>query len=51
MIRLYQLLPTDEFGGNVNKLKRFYKRFGFVENRGKYKDFNNKVLRGEISHE
>ena len=37
--RMITLNPTDEFGGNVNKLKRFYKRFGFVENRGKYKNF------------
>jgi len=33
------LNPTDEYGGSVSKLKRFYKRFGFVENKGKYKDF------------
>jgi predicted GNAT family N-acyltransferase len=33
------LNPSEEFGGNGSKLKRFYKRFGFVENRGKYKNF------------
>jgi len=33
------LNPSDEYGGTVSKLKRFYKRFGFVENKGKYRDF------------
>jgi len=32
------LNPSDEYGGNVSKLKRFYKRFRFVENKGKYKN-------------
>lgn len=36
---IISLNPSDEYGGNVNKLKRFYKRFGFVENKGKYRDF------------
>ena len=33
------LSPSDEFGGNMKKLIEFYKRFGFVENKGKSKDF------------
>jgi len=33
------LTPSSAFGGNVKKLKDFYKRFGFIENKGKNKDF------------
>ena len=33
------LTPSSVFGGNVKKLKDFYKRFGFIENKGKNKDF------------
>lgn len=33
------LSPSDEFGGNKKRLIVFYKRFGFVENKGKNKDF------------
>ena len=33
------LTPSDEFGGNVNKLIKFYKKFDFVENKGKNKDY------------
>ena len=33
------LSPSDEFGGNKKRLIEFYKRFGFVENKGKNKDF------------
>lgn len=36
------LTPSGDFGGNVNRLKDFYKRFGFVENKGKNKDFSIK---------
>lgn len=34
------LTPSGEFGGNVKRLKDFYKQFGFVENKGKNKDFS-----------
>jgi hypothetical protein len=34
------LTPSSEFGGNVKRLKDFYKQFGFVENKGKNKDFS-----------
>ena len=37
--RLLFLSPSDEFGGNKKRLIEFYKRFGFVENKGKDKDF------------
>jgi GNAT superfamily N-acetyltransferase len=35
-----RLSPSTDFGGSsVNRLKEFYKEFGFVENKGKSKDF------------
>ena len=35
------LTPSDSFGAtSINRLKRFYKRFGFVENKGKKKDYS-----------
>ncbi len=33
------LSPSSEFGGNKKRLIEFYKRFGFVENKGKNKEF------------
>jgi predicted GNAT family acetyltransferase len=33
------LTPSKDFGGNVKKLIEFYKRLGFVENKGANKDF------------
>ena len=33
------LSPSDDFGGNKKRLIEFYKRFEFVENKGKNKDF------------
>ena len=36
------LTPSADFGGNVNRLKSFYKDFGFVENKGKNKDFTTR---------
>lgn len=32
--------PSDTFGSNYNRLKKFYKSFGFVDNKGRNKDFN-----------
>jgi len=35
------LSPSKDFGASsVNRLKDFYKRFGFIENKGKNKDFS-----------
>lgn len=34
------LSPSSDFGGSVGRLKEFYKRFGFVENKGRNKDFS-----------
>lgn len=39
------LSPSTDFGAtSVNRLKDFYKRFGFVENKGKNKDFSTREL-------
>jgi predicted GNAT family N-acyltransferase len=35
------LTPSTDFGGSsVNRLKKFYKKHGFVENKGKNKDYS-----------
>jgi GNAT superfamily N-acetyltransferase len=33
------LTPSSDFGANLTRLKGFYKEFGFVENKGKNKDY------------
>ena len=33
------LTPSGDFGGSKSRLPGFYKRFGFVENKGKNRDF------------
>jgi GNAT superfamily N-acetyltransferase len=33
------LTPSADFGGNKARLVKFYKRFGFVENKGRNKDY------------
>ena len=35
-----RLSPSSDFGGSPTRLKKFYKEFGFVENKGKNKDFS-----------
>jgi len=40
--KIAYLTPTDEFGSNKKKLKKFYQRFGFVSNSGLNKDFRVK---------
>jgi len=42
----YQLTlsPDSAYGGNLNRLKDFYQRFGFVFNKGREKDFTHKEL-------
>lgn len=34
------LTPSGDFGGNVRRLRDFYKRFGFIDNKGANKDFS-----------
>lgn len=36
------LTPSSDFGGTKSRLIEFYKRFGFVENKGKNKDFSTR---------
>ena len=33
------LTPSSDFGGSKKRLTEFYKRFGFIENKGRNKDF------------
>lgn len=33
------LTPSSDFGSNKNRLIKFYKTFGFVDNKGKKKDY------------
>lgn len=33
------LTPSSDFGGKVSKLIAFYSKFGFVQNKGRNKDF------------
>lgn len=33
------LSPSNDFGGSVKRLKEFYKRFGFYENKGRNKNY------------
>jgi len=37
-----RLSPSSDFGGSPTRLKKFYKEFGFVENKGKNKDFSTR---------
>lgn len=37
--RTVALSPSSDFGGNKARLNDFYKRFGFVENKGRNKDY------------
>lgn len=36
------LTPSNSFGGSVTRLRKFYKDLGFVENKGKSKDFTTR---------
>ena len=36
------LTPSNAYGGNVNRLKDFYQRFGFIFNKGGNRDFSHK---------
>ncbi len=38
------LTPTSDYGGSKSRLIDFYKKFGFVENKGKFKDFSTREL-------
>lgn len=34
--------PSPDFGGSVQRLRKFYRRFGFVPNSGRNKDFRTR---------
>lgn len=36
------LSPSSDFGGSKSRLNKFYKRHGFVENKGRNKDFSTR---------
>ena len=37
------LTPSDTFGAtSINRLKKFYKKFGFIDNKGAKSDFNHR---------
>lgn len=38
------LTPDDAFGGSKSRLEKFYRRFGFVPNKGRAKDFTTREL-------
>jgi ribosomal protein S18 acetylase RimI-like enzyme len=37
-----RLSPSSDFGGSPTRLNKFYKEFGFVDNRGRNKDFSTR---------
>ena len=37
-----RLSPSSDFGGSPTRLNKFYKEFGFVDNRGRNKDFTTR---------
>jgi len=38
--RILVLTPSTDFGASsTERLKKFYKKFGFIENKGRNKDF------------
>ncbi|WP_328717560.1 GNAT family N-acetyltransferase [Halomonas elongata] len=37
--RTLALTPSSDFGGSAKRLREFYQRFGFVENKGRHKDY------------
>lgn len=37
--RRVDLTPSSDYGGSKGRLVEFYKRFGFVENKGRNRDF------------
>lgn len=39
---ILSLHPTRDFGGSVSRLRKFYRKFGFVPNRGRNKDFRTR---------
>lgn len=40
--KIIALTPSTSFGGKLSKLQNFYKKFGFVKNSGKNKNYETK---------
>lgn len=40
--KIISLTPTEDYGGKKSKLIKFYKKFGFVDNKGKNKNFETR---------
>jgi predicted GNAT family N-acyltransferase len=45
--KVIHLTPSKDFGSTIERLTEFYKRFGFVMNKGRYKDtrFRNTMIK------
>ena len=39
---IVSLTPSSDFGGKITRLKKFYKRFGFVPNKGRKKEYRTR---------
>lgn len=48
---IISLHPTSDYGGKVSRLEKFYKRYGFIKNSGRNKDFRtqNTLIRHPIN--
>ena len=42
--KIIALTPDDAFGGSKTRLIKFYKRFGFVMNKGRNKNYSTREL-------
>lgn len=40
--KIISLTPTEDYGGKKSKLIKFYKKFGFVDNKGKNINYETK---------
>lgn len=40
--KIIHLTPSKDFGSDLDRLTKFYKRFGFVNNQGRNRDFRFK---------
>lgn len=45
------LTPSDAFGSSTSRLEKFYRRFGFVPNKGRNKDFTTRETMLRLSNQ